>query len=476
MKVLFIAEINSLNMVDGSLHIAIPMLAAVLKKYGHKVSVVSNEYARVKHKMSELKPDVVGYSVYTGEHKEVLSFNRRLKKDFSGFITIMGGPHPTYFPEIINEEGVDAICIGDGFEGLPEFLRMIENGLSGVPLKNIWWKNNSNIVNNETGYVLDDINTIPMVDYEIYEEYIGKEWPVLSYMTGFGCPYKCSYCFNPVYNRMKRGGFKIRRKQPKAVVEELAYLRDKYKIKYIVFLDDIFTVDALWLKEFSAFYSSKVNLPFSCITRLELVDDVKLDYLNQANCYVINYGIESGNDYIRNKILNRNQEREMMVEKSNLIRKKNIKTYSFNILNIPGETIENAFETFSLNVECKPTYAEAFQLVPFPRTAIYEYAVSLGYFEGGVDDLPVTLKKNVEVKNKDRAIICNFQKLFSIAVRYPRLLFIIKLLIRLPLGGLYELIRKLYKGYVRKKELMPYRIGIVLGTKVFFSYFRSNKP
>ena len=59
------------------------------------------------------KPDLIGFSCMSTFHKQILALARQLKKKFSIPI-ILGGPHPTLFPEVIQEDCVDLICRGEG--------------------------------------------------------------------------------------------------------------------------------------------------------------------------------------------------------------------------------------------------------------------------------------------------------------------------------------------------------------------------
>ena len=110
---------------------AIMLLSSNLKKEGHQVkaaimkipstsnsaqnnnnSAVPEIYDNVYKIVKDFRPELIGYSVMTGEHYEVLKLNKILKKNFN-FISVMGGPHPTFNQQVIEEDGIDAICIGE---------------------------------------------------------------------------------------------------------------------------------------------------------------------------------------------------------------------------------------------------------------------------------------------------------------------------------------------------------------------------
>lgn len=74
--------------------------------------MVPNTYETCASILDEWKPEFVAYSLYTGYHKPLLELNRRLKESLD-FISVLGGPHDTFFPEIIYQEGVDLVCRGE---------------------------------------------------------------------------------------------------------------------------------------------------------------------------------------------------------------------------------------------------------------------------------------------------------------------------------------------------------------------------
>ena len=71
----------------------------------------------------------------------------------------------------------------------------------------------------------------------------------------------------------------------------------------IDFVDDLFTLDKKWIKSFSALYKKKVNIPFMANTRFNCLDEETIHFLKEANCVLLRLGIESGNDFVRKKLL-----------------------------------------------------------------------------------------------------------------------------------------------------------------------------
>jgi anaerobic magnesium-protoporphyrin IX monomethyl ester cyclase len=110
------------------------IISSVLKQAGHQVSlVVASEEDPVEAAL-RLRPDVVGYTVYTGPHTWYLELNQRIRDQLPGVFSIFGGPHPTFFPEMIEREGVDGLCIGEGEYATLDLMNALECNGDGVHL------------------------------------------------------------------------------------------------------------------------------------------------------------------------------------------------------------------------------------------------------------------------------------------------------------------------------------------------------
>ena len=121
MKILFLsAELNRMP------RLGISSLAACLSANGHEVRhAIAVRLGRksLGDLMRTFKPDIVGYSIMTYDYSSHVALNHELKKKFD-FVAMFGGVHPTFSPEMIEDEPeCDAICIGEGELALVEFCR-----------------------------------------------------------------------------------------------------------------------------------------------------------------------------------------------------------------------------------------------------------------------------------------------------------------------------------------------------------------
>ena len=115
--------------------LSIPTLSAVAKRAGHQVALI--EFGRNESKalreVETYAPHVVAYSICSNETDRFLAINSRIKSRVSCF-SIFGGSHPTFFPDLIGQDQVDAICRGEGDRAFPCFLDHIRtDGMHDAP-------------------------------------------------------------------------------------------------------------------------------------------------------------------------------------------------------------------------------------------------------------------------------------------------------------------------------------------------------
>jgi radical SAM superfamily enzyme YgiQ (UPF0313 family) len=449
-------------------------LSSVLRQAGHEVqlAVAAEEDPIVVARAWQ--PGVVGYSVYTGSQTYYRDLNLRIKEILPDVVSVFGGPHPTYFPEYIEEPGVDAICIGEAEGAILDLVQAVEAGKPLTGIDNWWFKNNHHgstqltkvIERNPVRPAEDNLDVLPFPDRELLfeKDEFTRQSGIKHFITSRGCPYDCTYCFNHALAEVYRGkGKRLRQMSVDKVIEEVKGVQEHYPMQFVVFLDDLFIVYVDWLRELAEKFPREVGLPFFCNVRANLVTPEKVDLLRQAGCVSVGMGLETGNPELRNEILKRNLSDEQIVKASRLIREAGIQLLTTNMLGLPGGSLELDLETLALNHACKPAYANAFLYQPYPRTELGEYARENGYVEGSLDDIdPSAWERSVLRFStpEEKRQIENFNKLFALAVEWPRLTGLVQRLIKLPPNSFFRLIYKLWKGFAIKNRIHPYKPSI----------------
>ncbi len=464
--------------------LGIAYLAQMLIDAGHKVKYFESPRKGFLERLKDFNPDVLAYSIATGKHRLCRELNSALRKKMNAF-SIFGGPHCTFYPEFIeSDKYIDGVCIGEGEFAIVELVNALENKKKFTNIQNWWIRYKGEIYKNPTRHKFEDLDALPYPNRDIIyaENKDLSKSPIKRIMASRGCPYNCSYCFNQKYNLLYQGKGKIScHRSPKNIVGELKQIKKKYPFTFLKIVDDTFGI-SMDYDEFARLYKKEIDVPFLCNARANLLNESKIKYLKEAGCVAVTLAIESGNEFIRNKVLNRGLSYEIMSNAINLLKDNGLRVWTQNIIGSPGETFEMALETFKFNIKHKIDFAECFVLTPFFGTAVYEYCVKNNYLEKGTDIdkmsqsywLGSCIKfKSLEEKNK----FINFHKFFGFGVKHPWALSIIKQLIKLPPNTLFVLFNRFYDAWrisrVIRAKFTPlnFLTTVKVNVKFILSYF-----
>jgi len=460
MRILFIVQQIDYEPL-GIMH-----LSSAVKAAGHEVQLAIGARHDPVAVAGQFRPDVVAYSVITGSQRYYLELNRRLKATLPGVFSVFGGPHPTFFPEMVQEPGVDGICRGEGEQALVDLLAALAGGGPDAVLGVSNWSfcRNGEVIANPVRPYVEDLDGLPFSDRAlVYEsDPVAARGKIKHFLTGRGCPYNCTYCFNHALSGIYRGkGRRFRQRSVGHVIEEIGWVRDHYPLEFVVFVDDTFVLSNEWLAEFAEEYPRQIGLPFFCNTRANLVTADQVRLLKAAGCHSVSMGVESGNDRIRNELLKRRMSKNQILEAARLLREGGLNFATTSMIGLPTSTLEDDFETLALNIQARPSYAHIFIFQPYPRTELGEFSREQGWM-GSIDDIGEVAWDH-SVLNFDDAHkrgLAVLQRFFAIGVEWPRTVSLIKRLVKLPDNSLFLLLNKLWKGWAIKNRIHPVKLSL----------------
>jgi len=451
---------------DPISNLATMCLSAVLRQEGHETDVLIDPAERdIVRSVRRLDPDVVLFSATTGQHVWQIALARALKQRFDP-IVVMGGPHPTFYPKVLEEEpSLDYVCLGEGEDCLVELARMLDSGGDPATIPNLGWRDDDgSCVFNPMRPLEQEPDNWPFPDRSIYDRYeFVKKRRTISVMSARGCPYKCTFCFNVTLQEMYRGkGKYVRFKSVDYMIRELKDALERYPwVRQVGFADDIFIMNyRKWGKPFLKRYAAEIGLPFSCLLRPDLVHKELVADLKAANCKMIKIGIESGVEDLRVGVLKKGRlDNEGMRIAGRLIKEAGITLYTFNIVGIPGETVDMAFETADLNIAMGADHAWASICQPYPGTHLEEWSVENGFLDPkeAEKDFQYSYFIDTPLRMERKEELCNFQKLLPLLVSAPWLKPVVREAIKLPANAGFELIFKTHYawGLVKTGQIDP---------------------
>lgn len=457
MRVLFI-----IKDIESAEPVGIMQISALLKKYGHSTLYSGTEGTDLELVLQNFLPDIIGYGVCTGFQNYYLNLNRHLKKNFK-FISIFGGPHPTFFPEFINEDGVDIICRGEGEYAMLDLCNILDKGGDIRYVKNLWVKQNEQIFTNSLRPLIGNLDELPFPDretsYSLDSSF--KEYGARSFISTRGCPFDCSYCFNASYSDLYGSVWKkCRVRSPVNLIDEIIEVKTTTPLRFVQFRCSVFPWSIQWLEEFSKLYKEKISLPFYCHVRADLLTKENVKLMAEAGCFSVNMGIECGDEDYRKKIFNRHITNEQIEFACKLLHENGIRILSDNMVCLPGGNLDLDIKTFKLNSKCKVEYPLAMILQPYPGTGIEKFCKANGYFNGNFDKIfynyYYTSPLEFESKKEKRKME-NFHKLFAFSTEFPWAISFIKLITNLPPNIFFLSIFRLWYSWCYQYRIMPFK-------------------
>jgi radical SAM superfamily enzyme YgiQ (UPF0313 family) len=413
-KILFGAN-HSIIEPLGLLH-----LSTVAKEEGYDPQIMLARDGNFDEMLDEVRrqnPEYVGVQSFTGNHREAFDFLEAARS--LGAKTIIGGPHPTYFPKE-SEAHADYVVISEGFNSLRRILRGdAEEGIVALVEK----------------------EPFPQSDREQFyrDSPVHRDNPIKSLITKTGCPFSCTYCYNSSnidllrgilsdedFDRMEaaigNGGrlFANSQRSVQDVLDEISGIRRMAPAtKMIYFQDDVFGADLNWLEEFAQKFDCGIG--YHAQMRFEAVNPdtaggrSRLDLLKSSGCTGLTFAIESADPIVRREVLNRRMDQSLIFEALDYVGHLGLPVRTEQMLGLPlGATkvetpinIEADIETLRLNVELKqktgrPDLAWASIFVPYVGTRLAKYSADHGFSDLNMADIPASFFESSTLKFPNR--------------------------------------------------------------------------
>ncbi len=336
-------------------------------------------WKEIEQKVREFRPDVVGITTMTSKFPMAIRVAEIAKSLDPRIKVVIGGHHSSIFGQkLVHNKHIDFAVIGEGEMTMLELVnRMCDQKPDYSRVNGLVYKEGTRVIMNEPRQLLPNLDILPIADRDLMlnEGFVTEN----NIMTSRGCPFNCSYCGAQVIWKRK-----VRRRSVQNVIQEIEYLFKRGPSRSVNFWDDSFTSDRTYTKEMTDALKKFDGLRFSCITRLDLVEQESLVQLKEAGCSMILFGIESGNNDIL-KLIDKKMTRELIKRKTGMVDAAGIPWLGFFIMGYPGETRENILQTLAFMKELNPSYAEINIFNPLPGTKIWNDLEQQGKVSSDMD-------------------------------------------------------------------------------------------
>jgi anaerobic magnesium-protoporphyrin IX monomethyl ester cyclase len=384
-------------------------ISSALKRHGHEVigldAAVESPHQKLsdgfihfglsdtqlRSRIAEIRPDLVGISCFFSSRFPAVLKTAKLVKDIDSSIpVIVGGAHPSIRPvQVCDYHEIDFAMIGESERSFVDFIEAYQkrndfSNVDGLAFK----RAGQIIVNPKTSYMEypDDLG-FPDWDGFGLEKYLtlnkdrwglgfGRYAPLI---TSRSCPYHCNFC--SVHKMM---GPRYRARSAEHVLEEIELLVSRYGVDELSFEDDNLTYDkdrfiAICRGISERNIKAKWNTPNG--VHVGSLDKDMIDWAKKAGCDSFNLAIESGDEFMRNKVIKKGLSTQKIYEVVRDCRKADIKANAYFVIGMPGETDISINNTRKLIRDLRFDNLSIFAATPIPGTRLYEECVANGYIK-----------------------------------------------------------------------------------------------
>lgn len=382
---------------QDEIQFGISYISSVLKKQGHRTElfIVSKgtkdkELDRI---IDDFKPQLICATTVFREYWRIAATAKYIKTKYPSIFILAGGPHITLNPEEAINESFDAICIGEGERPVSELVGQLQKGNRPQGIKNMWIKTGDGIERNCTRDYVQDIDTIPFPDRQMWQKWIKNKNTPHAVILGRGCPYDCSYCCNHALRKVS-GGKYVRFRSPENIIGEIDQLLKEFPDTNTIYLEaEAINLDVKFLEDFCnklEEYNKTLEKPvfYGANFRVIPSQDASNIFLlfRKANISYVNIGLESGSERIRKEVMKRNYSNDDVKKVVKLAKRFRLYIMLYVMIGIPTETMDDFRETIGLVRECKPNFLQLNVFCPYPGTDLYEYCFKNGLIKGEVKD------------------------------------------------------------------------------------------
>jgi anaerobic magnesium-protoporphyrin IX monomethyl ester cyclase len=321
--------------------------------------------------VQEKKPVVIGISIMSMMLRECYQLIKALQTGYAEGIVVAGGAHINADPHILSKMNVQYGFRGESELVFSEFCTKILGQQIPIGIPGLITHHQGIVENQEPAFIPDlDVLPVPAYDLLPLDNYYSPNTTarLISMISSRGCPYNCNYC-----SKLQRT--KYRSISADKMLDQIEYLINCFKIRWIEFVDEIFTLDRNRIVALcEGIIKRQLHFEWGAGTRADKIDEDLIQLMRHAGCQKLAFGVESGSEQVRyngNKKINNVQYFDAI----NICRKYGIKTMGDYIFGHLNENIADMKRTVQFALQLPTDIAYFHKMIPLPNSELFQKAV-----------------------------------------------------------------------------------------------------
>jgi radical SAM superfamily enzyme YgiQ (UPF0313 family) len=328
---------------------------------------------QVVYYLSQIRPDIVGFSCYCWNIDKVLDTARILKTLYPEMQIVFGGPEvgpigPKYMRE---NHFIDVTIKGEGEITFAELLKHYLGEGPREEIAGISYRMNGQIHENPERPPIEDLSSIPSP----YLEGMLVPRDRVTYIETYrGCMFKCHYCFEGKHLP------KLRFFPDERIKKEIEFILGHQEIRSFHFVDTVFNVRKDRLEKLVGMISA-ANSSGAALRTVEIiaefVDEETVALFKKANVKSTETGPQTVNEDTLNNV-NRYYREDKFRHGVKLLEENGIEVTTDLIIGLPGDNFYKFVKSAKTLIGMKPSTIVFSILHVLPGTILYEKSQEFG--------------------------------------------------------------------------------------------------
>lgn len=372
----FVKHVTNRSPSLGLLH-----LAAMARDRGWEPTIIESDAEDldpdgVVARVIAQAPRVVGITLFTIGVWAAYAIARGIKQALPHTTIVVGGPHISSMGRETMERFAefDFAVVGEGEWALVELLEALDGTRERTAIAGLIWREGELLRENPTQPIRAELDELPLPAWDLLPAFPHAyppaifdfpRGPAATLAASRGCPFHCKFCDTSTF------GARVRAYSPHVVVEMIRHLHDRWGVRHIMFVDDLFLASRVRVTEFcNRLLESGMSITWTCTARVDTVKPDVLELMRRAGCWEISFGLESGS----NELLQAMDKDAHVDESERAVgwtHAAGIRTKGLFMLGYPGETRATVQATKDFVRRIPMDMMNLTKFTPYPGSPIY---------------------------------------------------------------------------------------------------------